>query len=147
MNKSIPYFFIITIFFSCEFFDFGKKEEFVEKPIASVFNVHLYQKDIVDLLPKNVSKSDSLLMVKSIINNWAIQQLFKQKAEENLSIEENQVYTRLVDDYKQSLLINGYKERLIQQQLDTIISEEEILEYYNNNNRNFRLNEELIKIK
>jgi len=71
----------------------------------------------------------------------------KQKAEENLTNEENTIYNKLVQDYKQSLLVNGYKERLIQQQLDTVISEDEIEEYYNSNSNNFRLNEELIKIK
>ena len=36
---------------------------------------------------------------------------------------------------------------MIQQQLDTVISEEEISEYYSENSRNFRLNEELIKTR
>lgn len=76
-----------------------------------------------------------------------MQELLKQKAEENLTLQENTTYNKLVQDYKESLLINGYKERLIQQQLDTIISEDEIKEYYNANKTNFRLNEELIKIK
>jgi hypothetical protein len=53
----------------------------------------------------------------------------------------------LVEDYKQSLLINSYKEQLIKQQLDTSISEDEIDTYYQLNRQNFRLNEELVKLK
>lgn len=53
----------------------------------------------------------------------------------------------MVKDYKESLLINSYKERLIKQQLDTVILDEEIEVFYSNNKENFRLNEELIKIK
>lgn len=147
MNKKLVYFFLLIAISSCQFFDFGKKENSIEKPIASINNNYLYSKDIESLIPNNVSKKDSALIVKSIISNWAVQELLKQKAEENLTLQENTTYNKLVQDYKESLLINGYKERLIQQQLDTIISEDEIKEYYNANKTNFRLNEELIKIK
>ncbi|WP_347174436.1 hypothetical protein [Polaribacter uvawellassae] len=147
MNKKLAYLFLLIVFASCQFFDFGKKENTVEKPIASINSNYLYSKDIESLIPKNISKNDSALIVKSIINNWAVQELLKQKAEENLTLQENTTYSKLVQDYKESLLINGYKERLIQQQLDTVISEDEIADYYNVNKANFRLNEELIKIK
>ncbi|WKD86795.1 hypothetical protein KCTC32516_02173 [Polaribacter huanghezhanensis] len=147
MNKKLVYFFLLTAFSSCQFFDFGKKENTRKNPIASINNNYLYSKDIESLIPKNISKNDSILIVKSIINNWAVQELLKQKAEENLTLQENETYNKLVQDYKESLLINGYKERLIQQQLDTVISEDEIGEYYDANKVNFRLNEELIKIK
>jgi len=147
MNKRLTYFFLLIVFSSCQFFDLGKKENTIEKPISSVNNNYLYSKDIESLIPKNLSKKDSILIVRSIINNWAVQELLKQKAVENLTNEENTIYNKLVQDYKQSLLVNGYKERLIQQQLDTVISEDEIEEYYNSNSNNFRLNEELIKIK
>lgn len=147
MNKRFAYYFLLITFSSCQFFDFVKKDTTIEKPIASVNNNYLYSIDIESLIPRNLPKNDSLLIVKSIINNWAVQELLKQKAEENLTNEENTTYNKLVQDYKQSLLVNGYKERLIQQQLDTVISEDEIDVYYDANNVNFRLNEELIKIK
>jgi hypothetical protein len=147
MNKKLVYFFLIIAISSCQFFDFGKKENALEEPIASVSNNFLYRKDIESLIPRNLPKNDSILIVKGIINNWAIQELLKQKAEVNLSQQENTTYNKLVQDYKESLLVNGYKERIVQQQLDTIISEEEIDVYYDTNRLNFRLNEELIKIK
>lgn len=147
MNKKLAYFFLLIAFSSCQFFDLGKKENTIEKPIASVNNNYLYSKDIETLIPSNLSEKDSVLIVRSIINNWAVQELLKQKAEENLTQQENTTYNKLVQDYKESLLVNGYKERLIHQQLDTIISEDEIDVYYDANHVNFRLNEELIKIK
>ena len=45
------------------------------------------------------------------------------------------------------MLINNYKENIIKQRLDTIIKDSEIETYYNLNKENFKLNEELIKIK
>jgi len=69
------------------------------------------------------------------------------KAKENNSQNDNAEINDLVRDYRQALLINGYKERLIKQQLDTAIAREEIINYYEQNKKNFRLNEELVKAR
>ena len=124
-----------------------KKSNQEDKPIAKVYNSYLFNKDIIKLIPENLKGKDSLLVVRSLINNWAIQEILKKRAEENLSKAENDSYLKLIQDYKSSLLVNGYKKRLIKQQLDTLISEEEVGDYYRLNSKNFRLNEELIKIK
>ena len=147
MTKNLLHICLCLTFVSCQFFDIEKKNEKVEPPIAEVYNSFLYQRDIVKLMPRNISSKDSLLLAKSIIRNWAMQEILRKRAEENLSSEENDSYQQLVQDYKKSLLVNGYKERLIKQQLDTVISAEEVENYYVLNNQNFRLNEELIKIK
>ena len=124
-----------------------KKEPSTKKPIATVYNQNLYKEDIEDLLPKNIAKEDSIVLARSIINSWATKELLLRKAEENNSQNDNTEINQLVRDYRQALLINGYKERLIKQQLDTLISEEEITNYYGENSKNFRLNEELIKAR
>ena len=86
-------------------------------------------------------------MVKNVINNWAKHQLLLKNAEDNLTKKSSKEYLDLVSNYKESLLINGYKERLIKQQLDTVVSDVEVKDYYAKNKENFKLNEELLKIK
>lgn len=132
---------------SCDYFDLQKKETVEKNVIAKVYNKELLKEDIENLFPNNISKEDSLVLLKSIINNWATQQLLVTKAEENSTLENNKEINRLVSDYRKSLLINNYKERLIKQQLDTVVSEEEVHAYYKSNSLNFRLNEELIKAR
>lgn len=132
---------------SCEYFGLEKKEASIREPIASVYNQNLYKEDITDLLPKNIDSKDSIVLIRSIINSWATQQLFLRKAEENSTLTDNTEIDELVKDYRQGLLINRYKERLIKQQLDTVVSEEEIENYYTANSQNFRLNEELLKTR
>lgn len=138
---------IITCFYSCEFLGIQKKEESLRKPIARVYKRNLFIEDINDLFPKNISKEDSLVLLRSIINDWATKQLLLKKAEDNNSQSDNSEINKLVKDYRQALLINGYKERLIKQQLDTLVVEEEISNYYSVNRSNFRLNKELIKVR
>ena len=147
MNKNFAYISIISLLSSCQYFDLEQKSNDDSRLIASVYNINLYEKDIIDLIPTNSTKEDSLLLVKSIVNSWAKQQLLLKKAEDNLTREDRDKNIRLVQDYRRGLLVNGYKERLIKQRLDTLISEEEIENYYDANKQNFRLNEELIKIR
>ena len=137
----------IFIIISCEYLGLEKKDTTLRVPVATVYDQKLYKEDIEDLLPKNISKKDSVVLVRSIINSWATKELLLRKAVENNSQNDNTEINKLVTDYRQALLINGYKERLIKQQLDTIISEQEISDYYNENGKNFRLNEELIKTR
>ena len=137
----------LLVFTSCEYLGLEQKEAPARKPIATVFNQNLYKEDISDLLPKNISSEDSIVLVRSLINSWATKELLTRKAEENSSQNDNSEINTLVRDYRQALLINRYKERLIKQQLDTLISEEEISSYYEENSRNFRLNEELVKTR
>ncbi len=138
---------VVFLWASCEFLGIEKKEVSTRKPIASVYNQNLYKEDIVDLLPKNIDRKDSLVLVRSIINSWATKQLLLRKAEENNTQSDNSEITKLVRDYRQALLINGYKERLIKQQLDTLVEEKEISDYYNANSKNFKLNEELLEVR
>jgi len=138
--------FFSFLFFSCEYLQL-KSEKENKKVIASVGKVELYQSDIEDVLPNNLSVEDSTLLAKSYITSWAKQQLLLQKAKENISEVNNNEVDDLVSKYRESLYINGYKERLIKQQLDTVIKPIEFVRYYKNNKENFKLNEELLKVK
>ena len=146
--KKIFYISALIIFFSCDSLEFQKKDNSInDKPIASVYDESFFEKDLNLLLPKNIDKNDSVALARSIIDSWAIQQLLLIKAKENNTENDNAEINDLVRDYRQALLINGYKERLIKQRLDTVIESQEIINYYEKNNNNFRLNEELVKLR
>ncbi|MBT7426197.1 MAG: hypothetical protein HN779_09095 [Flavobacterium sp.] len=146
MKKSI-FILVFILFLSCDSIEFQKKDIITNKPIATINNKSLFKEDVASLLPKNVDTKDSIVLIRSIINSWAIQQLLLLKAEENTTKNDNSEVDKLVSEYRQALIINGYKERLIKQQLDTLIEQKEIADYYKLNSKNFRLNEELIKTR
>jgi len=137
----------VLLFSSCEFFTMKEKEINTSEILAIVNTEKLFKKDLVNILPKNINKNDSLILVRSYIQNWAIKKLLLEKAKNNISLETANQIDDLVKDYKESLLINNFKEELVKQQLDTIISEEELEAYYISNKENFKLNEDLVKIK
>ena len=140
---------LLTIFIlnSCNYFVVQEKEEKSSEIIAIVNTAKLFKEDLKNVLPQNISKEDSVVLVNSFINDWAIKQLLLSKAESNNSLEDINEMNDLVNDYRESLLINNYKETLIKQQLDTVIDDTEIEDFYSKSKGNFRLNEELVKIK
>ena len=132
---------------SCDLFDVQEKQRTNNEILAIVNTEKFFKKDLTILLPQNINKIDSQLLVKSYIQDWAIKKLLLKKAENNSSLETVNQIDDLVKDYKESLLINNYKEQLVKQKLDTIVTEKELEEYYLLNKENFKLNEELVKIK
>lgn len=146
MKKTLL-FLVVLLIVSCDIISLKTKKVTQHRPIATVYNKNLYKKDIEELLPKGITKKDSLVIVKGLINSWAKQQLLLAKAEENISGVNSDKIEGLVNSYKKSLYINGYKERLIKQQLDTIVNQKEINLYYQKNKENFKLNEELLQFE
>ena len=145
--KYLGYFFCIILLSSCDLFKLQEKESNSSEIVAIVNTEKLFKKDLENVLPKNINKIDSLVLVKSYIQDWAIKRLLLQKAKNNSSLNSVNQIEELVKDYKESLLINSYKEQLVKQKLDTVISDDELQEYYNLNKENFKLNEELVKVK
>lgn len=141
------FFLSIATLASCNYFKLEEKESVASEIIAIVNTEKLFRTDLKDVLPNNISKEDSIVLVKGYINDWAIKQLLLKKAETNSSLEDVDEINTLVKDYRESLLINSYKERLIQQKLDTFINEDEIEAFYTENKENFKLNTELLKVK
>ena len=139
--------FIALSLSSCNYFNVQEKVEKTSEIVAIVNTEKLFKEDLKSALPTNISKEDSVVLVRSYINDWAIKQLLLKKAENNSTLEEVSEINTLVKDYKESLLINNYKEMLIKQQLDTVINDFEIEDFYLKSKDNFRLNEELVKIK
>ena len=134
------------LFLSCDLFKI-KKETSAKEIVAIVNTEKLFKTDFINILPKNIHKIDSHVMAKSYIHDWAINKLLLEKAKNNSSSQTMNQINGLVKDYRESLLINNYKEQLIKQKLDTVITEEELKEFYLSNKENFKLNEELVKIK
>jgi len=145
--RFICIFFSMFLLTSCDYLLVQEKEDNASEIIAIVNTDKLFKEDLKDVLPRNISKEDSLIIVKSFIQDWAVNKLLLKGAANNNTSASLRNINKLVQDYKESLLINNYKKELIKQQLDTVISNDEVEQYYLVNNENFKLNEVLVKSK
>lgn len=136
--RFIIYIIILVLILSC------KQNQNTETPVAQVFESTLYHKEISDFIPHGTSHEDSILMAQNYIRNWVTQKLLLHKAIENLSGEEANIQKQ-VEDYRTSLLIHQYKQKLISQRLVEDIDERDIEDYYNKHQNNFILATPIVK--
>lgn len=134
---------IILSFVSCEYFK--KPQE--PKAVARVGDQFLYQEDIQNLVPKGTSKKDSIAIVKAFIDNWATQKILLEAAEKNLNDDQIEEFNVLIDQYKTDLYTRAYLEQLVVRQIDTVVSDAQINEYYEANKQFFKNSSELVKLR
>ncbi|GAB4329282.1 MAG: hypothetical protein Kow00127_21690 [Bacteroidales bacterium] len=116
-----------------------------ENVLARVHDEYLYESDLKEVIPEGTSIRDSVLLAQNYINSWVLDRLVVDKAEKNLN-EEELDFQRQLEEYRNSLIIYKYESRLVEQMLDTNITNEEIEEYYRNNTANFQLKEDIVKV-
>lgn len=121
--------------------DFNRPEE----SVARVHDRYLYRSEIADLITPGTTLEDSSILVNSYIRNWIKKQLILHRAEQNLDEEKKDVEQQLIE-YRNSLITYIYESELIRQKLDTVVTDEEIEKYYNDNQRNFELRDNIIKV-
>ncbi len=128
---------------SCEYF----KENDTRVPIARVNSSYLYKEDIAALISENTSQEDSTLLVSNYINRWATQQILMDQAIINIPESTQENYNKLIAEYKRDLYTEAYKNTIINRQLDSTVSEYELEKFYEENKQNFKLNDQLFKIR
>ncbi len=143
LNRLLPVILFLLFFVSC-------KNKSAEKSgnriaIARANEDYLYLDDIRDIVPVGTSAKDSIDLVNKHIDNWLHETLVIQKAEDNLTDEQKNVETQL-QDYRNSLITYTYEKELVKQKLDTLVSPEEIEKYYDSNQGNFELKDNIIKV-
>ncbi len=133
---------LVAVLFSCNLFD----EKVDNTAVARVKDKYLLYSDIEDIVPKDASKEDSLLFITNYITSWVKENLILQKAE--LNLEENQKdFQKQLEDYRKSLLIYSYEKELIKQLLDTNVDASEIQKFYEQNQQNFVLKDDIVKVR
>ena len=111
--------------------------------LAEVGNRKLYKSKIKDLFSSNIDSLEKQILIKGFVSNWIREQLLIIEAEskmaDSLDIDE------LVDTYRSSLILDYYENKLVSQLLDTVITEQQLKDYYNTSKKEFILLEPIAK--
>ena len=121
-------------------------ELFGDAVVARVGEHRLMRSELAAYIPAGVSSEDSLALAQSYIKSWAEELIFLDMAEKHLSDEEKDV-TKDLEDYRRTLLKYRYEERYINDRLDTLISDEEIRNYYREHMDKFLVDRPLLKVR
>ena len=125
----------------CDYFQKSSKEVVV----AECYGKYLYESDLIGLVPEGTPTMDSIQRVSTFIDSWVRRQVLIHQAENNLSKEVLNL-DKQMEEYRNSLIIYTYESQLINQKLDTVVSEDEIAEYYEQNKEDFQLRNTMVRV-
>ena len=134
------FFFLLLICFSCEF-----NESTDKNYVARVGDNYLNYSELNKLIPSKIWPSDSISLANKIILEWATSELLIQSAQINLSENEKILIDKKSEKYRDNLILSEYKNKISENNTDTLISESEIQDFFEKNSKNFKLYNEIVK--
>ena len=112
-------------------------------PLLSIESDFLYKEDVEHFIAANAPVSDSARLVGEYVQRWIEDALFYRMARRN--VRDTKEVERLVDNYRRSLLLNIYQDKLIAQRLVREISDAEVSRFYERNKELFLLDAPMVQ--
>jgi hypothetical protein len=111
--------------------------------VAQVDNQRLYIADIKRDMPAGLSDADSVTFVRMYVENWVLGRLKMKRAKEVLTSSDD--IERLVEGYRQTLMMRQLDQYYIDKSLDTEITDKQIAAYYRAHSAAFKLDHNVVR--
>lgn len=121
-------------------------EDLPEETIARVGDELLTQSELNRVIPATVSREDSIKRAKVFVNGWVRKQVILRQAEFDLDRNDPQ-FQEKAQEYLNDLLIYEYEAAYVLQNLDTTVTRQEALAYYDEVKENFIIDEPLVRVR
>jgi CHAT domain-containing protein len=112
--------------------------------VARVNTAFLYKDELNGIVSPGATPGDSASLVEGYVNSWIRKQLLIQEAARKIDIDEAELERKILD-YRYSIIAYEYQSFYIKQNLDTVVSRNEIEAYYENNKDNFILKQNIVR--
>lgn len=119
-------------------------DDYLKTPIVKVDTHVLTRGDLKNALPEQLSPTDSIAFAEDYVGRWIKSKLMLRQAEINLTPDEKNVEQQL-QDYRTSLLVYLYQQKILEQKHSPLVTSREIETYYREMRDNFNLQENIIK--
>lgn len=111
-------------------------------PVLEVYGKFLYQDELQNIVPQNVTAEDSVRLVDNFIKKWTTDVLLYESARKNIPNEKE--IEALVETYRKSLTIHNYLQVLVNQRMPKP-TDAEIATFFESHKNDFRLTECVVK--
>ncbi|WP_432671665.1 hypothetical protein [Flavobacterium sp. SM2513] len=143
MQKSCFLIFLFVSLASCTYF----KKNANPEAVARVGESYLFAQELDSLVPANTPKDDSIMIIKTYIDRWATQKILMKAAERNVDDDKKLEFNNLIKQYKNDLYTKAYIEKIVQTTVDTVVTNDELQNYYKENKQNFKTNGTLLQLR
>lgn len=114
-----------------------------DKPLAKVYNKTLYLSELDGMIPEGTTGEDSLLIINAYVERWVREALLLHEAEKNIPKDLN--IDKLVRDYRASLIRHSYEKFLVESRMDSVVTPEQLLEFYEKNKVQYQLENPIVR--
>ncbi len=121
-------------------------EDPADRPIARAYDQLLNWSDLRQVIPLEASPEDSAALAQRFIDSWLRQQAVMHMAERNLTNDRVDFEGQL-EDYRRSLVIFNYEQALVDQKLDTLVTDQDIQAYFEAHKANFELEDNIVRAR
>mgnify|MGYP000201868988 CR=1 FL=1 len=139
----LGFFAILLILISSSCSPVGGHDELI---VARAGTQYLKKSDLLGVVPNGLSSKDSLLFVKRYIDNWAREEILMEQAIFN-QIDSAEEIEDLVEHYRRSLLKQRYIAAYVKQNVDTLVTNDQLDSCYQNNLPHFTLRETIVRLR
>ncbi len=115
-----------------------------DRVVAKAGGRELHHSDLRSAVPKGVTGDDSVSFAEVYIDRWTRKQLKLKEAEELFS-DSAQDIEKMVEEYRQSLLIRKVDQYYVDRSVDTAFTDDDIAAYYKAHPADFRLDRTVVK--
>ena len=112
--------------------------------IARAGGKELRLNDVRSVVPPGLSGEDSTAYMKVYVDRWIRKQLKLREAETLFSSSAGDI-DRMVEEYRQALLIRQLDQHYVDRSIDTVFTADEISAYYNAHKGDFKLDRTIVK--
>ena len=112
--------------------------------IARAGGKELRLNDVRSVVPPGLSGEDSTAYMKIYVDRWIRKQLKLREAETLFSSSAGDI-DRMVEEYRQALLIRQLDQHYVDRSIDTVFTADEISAYYNAHKGDFKLDRTIVK--
>lgn len=130
---------VLSAFFSCN----NKTTDTTRQKLLEVEGKFLYLDQIQEIIPPNVNAKDSAEIAESFIQKWVTDVLLYENAKRNITNKDE--IDQLLEDYRKSLIIHQYQQKLLQERLPKEPNEDEIKAFYEKYKNQLVLKENVIR--
>lgn len=134
---------IAAVAVSCSDGDKGGNAKLDDDVIAMVDGVELRIDDVMRDMPAGITGADSTTFMRMYVDNWVLNRLKMKRAEEVLTSSED--IERLVEGYRQSLMMRQLDQYYIDKMLDVEITDKQISAYYRAHSAAFKLDHNVVQ--
>ncbi|MCB0684997.1 MAG: peptidyl-prolyl cis-trans isomerase [Saprospiraceae bacterium] len=111
--------------------------------LAQVFDKKLFVSEVQAVIPEALDSTERILAENAYVDRWIKENVMLHEAEKNIPADLE--IDRLVQNYKASLIMLQYEKSVVESLLDTVISDQELETYYEENKSQYQLESTIVR--